>query len=140
MSRSYLGSVAGRSGLGLRVPSVVGLASGSRTYAVSAQKKAPAAKGTSKAGAAKRGATKPAAPAAPISAAERQKAMAAQQALMSEEEKLKEIERLLATNHLVPMVDPWGQQIEDTLGALHHFPSVNALFILVLQERRHDSP
>jgi len=120
MSRTYLGSVAGRPGLGLRVPSVVGLASGSRTYAASAQKKAPAAKGTSKAGTAKRGATK-SATAAPVAPSDRAKLMAAQQALMSEEDKLKEIERLLATNHLVPMVDPWGQQIEDTLGACAAF-------------------
>jgi len=38
------------------------------------------------------------------------------QHLLSEEEKVEEMERMMAFAHLMPTVDPWGQEITETLG------------------------
>jgi protein MBA1 len=35
---------------------------------------------------------------------------------LSEEEKVEEMERMMAFAHLMPTVDPWGQEITETLG------------------------
>ena len=39
-----------------------------------------------------------------------------QQEELTEEEKLAEMERMMAFAHLMPTVDPWGQEITETLG------------------------
>ena len=39
-----------------------------------------------------------------------------QQEELTEEERLAEMERMLAFAHLMPTIDPWGQDITETLG------------------------
>lgn len=40
-----------------------------------------------------------------------------EQARIDEEEQLKEMERYMAFQHLMPTVDTWGQEVKETLGA-----------------------
>ncbi|KAJ3514286.1 hypothetical protein NLJ89_g2458 [Agrocybe chaxingu] len=41
---------------------------------------------------------------------------------LSEEERVKEFERMLALSDMMPMVDPWGQDILDTLDVMIPYP------------------
>jgi len=40
---------------------------------------------------------------------------------LTEEERLAEMERMLAFAHLMPTIDPWGQDITETLGGLSFY-------------------
>ena len=44
-----------------------------------------------------------------------------QQEELTEEERLAEMERMLAFAHLMPTIDPWGQDITETLGGLSFY-------------------
>jgi hypothetical protein len=41
---------------------------------------------------------------------------------LTEEEKLAEMERMMAFAHLMPTIDPWGQEITETLGGPSIYP------------------
>lgn len=64
---------------------------------------------------------------------------------MTEEEREKEIQRLLQISELMPTVDPFGQEIVDTLGGLCSafcgllFSQIRRTNSLFIQGRRHDS-
>jgi hypothetical protein len=58
---------------------------------------------------------------------------------MTEEEREKEIQRLLQVSELMPTVDPFGQQILETLGLFWVFLFFRFLILSFIQGRRYDS-
>lgn len=56
------------------------------------------------------------------------------------EEQTKELDRMLVMAQLMPTVDPWGQQVQDTLGgSLRLLSQLFINFSLLSGTRRHDT-